>query len=415
MRRRTLLLALPIAGLGACSTNPPAANEPPAVPGTPDPNSSAPGSSGHSGPGPAPDPAPTLLGKRAELVDPATVRLTLEMTVMIVVDPGWNTAPQELDGIFLGVDDSGEHLRFTALDQDGTALWTAQRLQGHARFALSRDDEGRALAVLTDLTPGDGDEPLLTATGYDLRTAEVRWGPVPLPGALLTPGLLVAAEPQGPRAVLSASTGEVLLRDEDLAGGRLVAEHCGLVLLTDGDQMVARSGDELTERWRMPLPEGLDPSAARILGRIDSTTDLAVLGGGEQPGILLDLAEGRVVATGVTAAAYDHGLDVTVVAAGGTVRGLGQDGQERWRHQDPEQLVFLSAGERLAYAQRPEEGTLVVLETSQGMMVQPYDVDLSGPLAVPELFSADAATSVYVEQKRYLVTTTLDQAYGLRE
>ena len=35
---------------------------------------------------------------------------------MIVVDPGWNTAPQELGGIFLGLDDSGEALRFTAVD-----------------------------------------------------------------------------------------------------------------------------------------------------------------------------------------------------------------------------------------------------------------------------------------------------------
>ena len=77
--------------------------------------------------------------------------------------------------------------------------------------------------------------------------------------------------------------------------------------------------------------------------------------------------------------------------------------------------MLIAAGERLAYAQRPEEGTLVVLDTSQGQMVNPYDVDLEGPLAVPELFSADAATSVHVEDTRYLVTTTLDEGYGMRE
>ena len=48
-------------------------------------------------------------------------------------------------------------------------------------------------------------------------------------------------------------------------------------------------------------------------------------------------------------------------------------------------------------------------------MVHPYDADLTGPLAVPELFSADAATSVYIEDTRYLVTTTLDEEYGLRD
>ena len=77
--------------------------------------------------------------------------------------------------------------------------------------------------------------------------------------------------------------------------------------------------------------------------------------------------------------------------------------------------MLLSAGERLAYAQRPKEGTLVVLDTSQGLLVNPFDADRSGPLAVPELFSADAATSVRIEQTRYLVTTTLDEAYGLRD
>ena len=134
------------------------------------------------------------------------------------------------------------------------------------------------------------------------------------------------------------------------------------------------------------------------------------------PGILLDsspTAESSPRVPG--AAAHDHGLDVTVVADGATVRGLDQDGEERWRHRDPEQLAFLTAGERLAYAQRPEEGTLVALDTSQGLLVNPFDADLTGPLAVPELFSADAATSVYVETTRYLVTTTLDEAYGLRD
>ena len=97
MRRRAP--ARPAAGaLAACEADTPAATK---------------------NPSPAPeidiDPAPTVLGERAELVDPTTLRLTLEMTVMLVVNPGWNTR-QELDGIFLGLDDSGDRLRFTALN-----------------------------------------------------------------------------------------------------------------------------------------------------------------------------------------------------------------------------------------------------------------------------------------------------------
>ncbi|WP_299302180.1 hypothetical protein [uncultured Brachybacterium sp.] len=395
MRRRTLLLGLPVGALAACEVK------------APEPTSAPP---------PSPrlrvDPTPRTLHRPAETVDPTTLRLTLEMDVMIVVDPGWNTAPQELDGIFLGLDDSGEALRFTAVDEDGTALWTAQRPHGHADFALSRTAEGRDVAVLTEPAPDQESGP--TATGYDLYTAERLWGPREVPGPLHGPGLLFTSS-AGRRVVLSAGTGEVLRSEEDVESGHLLAEHLGTVLLTEGRELVARQGTALAELWRTPLPEGLEASAARILGGIGTTTGLAVLGDGEQPGILLDLDEGRKVAEGVTAAAYDHGLDVTVVVGGHTVRGLDQDGQERWRHEDPEELVLLTAGERLAYAQRPEEGTLVVLDTSQGLMVNPYDADLSGPLAVPELFSADAATSVRVEQKRHLVTTTLDQAYGMRE
>ena len=89
------------------------------------------------------------------------------------------------------------------------------------------------------------------------------------------------------------------------------------------------------------------------------------------------------------------------------------EGTELWRHVDPEALRLVSAGERLSYALRPEEGTLVVLDTLQGMMVQPYDVDRSGPLGVPEVFSAEAAVAVRIsEEQVHLVTTELDMDFG---
>ena len=357
------------------------------------------------------DPTPVLLGEQATVVDPTTLRLPLEMLVMIVVEPGWTAAPQQLDGIFLGHRRDGDAVRFTAVDQDGTALWTARRPLGCEAAVLTRDDSARAVAVLTDRT-ADG---ATTLTGYRLRGAEQLWGPVAVPGPPVGPGLLVAAADGTGRAVLGAGTGETALAEADLAGGRLLAEHLGTVLLADGEELVARDAPSGTEHWRAPAPEGPDPATSEVAGRIDPTTSHAVLVGPDGTGALLDLAGGRVLADGITAAAHDHAMDTTVVTAGRTVRGLAADGTETWRHEDPEQLVLITAGERLAYAQRPEEGTLVVLDTSQGQMVNPYDVDLEGPLAVPELFSADAATSVHVEDTRYLVTTTLDEGYGMRD
>src|SRR5699024_7303834 len=115
-------------------------------------------------------------------------------------------------------------------------------------------------------------------------------------------------------------------------------------------------------------------------------------------GAVIDLADGHVVAEDARAVARDHVLARTVVASGTTVRGLDDDGTEAWVHEDPEALQLVSAGERLAYALRPEEGTLVVLDTGRGLMVQPYDVDRTGPLAVPEVFSAQTAAAVRIEE-----------------
>ena len=400
--RRDLLRALPVGAAGAVGLGALAACEPDATESAP---------SGAETPAVPVDPTPALVGEQASAVAPAELRLPLEMAVMIVVRPGWTAPPQQLDGIFLGHAEDGDALRFTAVDQDGTALWTARRPLGCEAAVLTRDDSARAVAVLTDRT-ADG---VTTLTGYRLRGAEHLWGPVAVPGPPVGPGLLVAAADGSGRAVLDPGTGGTVQAEADLAGGRLLAEHLGTVLLVDGEELVARDVPSGTERWRIPAPEGLDLATSEVSGRIDPTTSHAVLVGPDGTGALLDLAGGRVLADGITAAAHDHAMDTTVVTAGRTVRGLAADGTETWRHDDPEQLVLIAAGERLAYAQRPEEGTLVVLDTSQGQMVNPYDVDLEGPLAVPELFSADAATSVHVEDTRYLVTTTLDEGYGMRE
>src|SRR5699024_11808456 len=78
-----------------------------------------------SAPDIAVDPEPTVLGERAEPLDVTELRLPLEMTVMIVVDPGWTATPHERDGLFLGYREEVDRLRFIAAEQDGTLLWEA--------------------------------------------------------------------------------------------------------------------------------------------------------------------------------------------------------------------------------------------------------------------------------------------------
>lgn len=402
MRRRALLVALPLAAgvLTACE-----------------------GSSGDDAAGPVEpvDPAVTRLDRTLDAVDPTSVRLPLEMTVMIVVDPGWSAAPLELEGVLLGFAQEEDALRYSAVAQDGTVLWEARRPLSCTGAALSRGPDDRTVAVLPDIATDDDAIAATTVTAYDLSTADTLWGPTETPGPQAAPGLVFAGtgdEPMGaggPRRALTAATGEVALTEEELDGGRILAEHLGTVLHTDGADLVATSAADLQELWRLALPTHLDPQQVHITGPIDPNSGLAVVAATNTPGAAVDIAAGRLVATTAEAVARDHVNAVTVVAAGATVQGLDADGAEQWRHEDPEQLALISAGERLAYAQRAEEGSLVVLDTNRGLMVQPYDADLSGPPAVPELFTAEAAAVVRLEGRRLLVTTRFDPEYGTRE
>ncbi len=405
MRRRTLLATPPLlALLAACSSSEPAPTQPtPAAPAAP-----------------VEDPAPRRRGEVAPRVAPEEMRLPLEMTPMIVVDPGWTATPQQLDGVFVGYRESEDWLTYLAVDQDGTVLWEADRPLSCTGFTLTRGADDRPLVVLADLASAPDSVGTMTLTGYDLRTAEPLWGPVAAPGAQAALGL-VFAEPTnapmgagGPRTALSGADGEVAVAEAELAGGRVLAEHLGTILTIDGATLIASNtaGQRL---WTMDMPADWDLGRLRVLGTIDTVVPHAVVADPRGAGLVIDLSSGTQIATAVSAAAHDHVHDVTVLAAGTTVRGLDADGREQWRHEDPESLDLISAGERLAYAMRREEGTLVVLDTLKGLMVNPYDVDSSAPLAMPELFSADAAAVVRAGERRCLVTTVFDEHFGTRE
>lgn len=405
MRRRHLALALPLglAVLSACEADP-AQPQQASVPARPSDL----------------DPTPVLIGQRAEVVPPGTVNLPLEMTTMIVVDPGWSSTPLVRDGILLAFQESEDRLVFRCADQDGTVLWEAERPRSCTGFALSQDDDGTSIAVLADAEPPGDAHSAMTLTGYELRTATELWGPIGIPGPQVAPGLVFAAPAEGPigeegpRIALSARTGEAVLREDALEGTRILAEHGGVILRTDGADLLAVGAGGEEERWRLPLPGEIDPHRARVTQEIRPDADLAVIGDGSAPGTVIDLSDGQVVAEAADAVARDHVMDVTVVAAGAVVRGLDLEGREQWRHEDADQLQFLTAGERLAYSVRREEGPLVVLDTARGIMVDPYDADLDAPLAVPEVFSSGSAAAVSLGRARHLVTSEFDPEFGMR-
>lgn len=418
MRRRTFARSLPmgllgVMGLAACTSKDPA----PAGLSTPS-----------AGPSPelpiTPiDPTPVPDRTVAETVDKSGLRLPLEMTTHVMVAPGWSGTPRQLGGMFLGFAEEEDALRYIAVVEDGTVSWTARRPLSCIGFAISRTENDAPVAVLADVAAGEDQAALTTLSGYDLVTGQTLWGPTEVPGPQVAPGLVFAAPGEQPmgaggeRVAVAAGTGDTVIAEADLDGGRIVAEHLGTVLHTQGAQLVAVSSADGSRLWELDLPAGADPMSAHVPGTIDPLANLAVVRGdtddGEGFGLLVDLTDGSALGKDATAVALDPATGTIVLVSGTVVTGMDAEGTELWRHVDPEALRLVSAGERLSYALRPEEGTLVVLDTLQGMMVQPYDVDRSGPLGVPEVFSAEAAVAVRIsEEQVHLVTTELDMDFG---
>src|SRR5699024_8307042 len=91
-----------------------------------------------------------------------------------VVDPGWDVAAQESEGVFLSLHEADSDLEFRAVDSAGTILWSATRPRVCSGFLVSDSEDG-PVAVLMD-QQSDGNDTLdATASGFDLATGEKLW------------------------------------------------------------------------------------------------------------------------------------------------------------------------------------------------------------------------------------------------
>lgn len=101
---------------------------------------------------PLPDyePNPVDVNAAASKVDPAELRLPLQLEDDTIVDPGWQTPPHSVDNMFLSAGGDDSVLTFRAVDDTGTIRWEAQRPISCSGFTLTSDDEQR-YAVLADI------------------------------------------------------------------------------------------------------------------------------------------------------------------------------------------------------------------------------------------------------------------------
>src|SRR5699024_8022757 len=125
---------------------------------------------------PLPDyqPDPVSVNAAAPKVDPAELRLPLQLEDDTIVDPGWQTPPHSIDNMFLSAGGDDSVLTFRAVDDTGTIRWEAQRPISCSGFTLTSDDEQR-YAVLADIDSEAQDLGDTVVNAYELDTGESHW------------------------------------------------------------------------------------------------------------------------------------------------------------------------------------------------------------------------------------------------
>lgn len=250
-----------------------------------------------------------------------------------VVDPRWDAAAQEAEGVFLSLHEAETDLEFHAVDSDGTILWSAQRPRVCSGLLVTDSADG-PVAVLMDQQSGSSGSLVTTASGFDLHTGEKLWGPVEVPGPLLGSGLVFAGPPKdfigpgGPRTALDPANGDVLAV-EDGDSPRILALLERHLVLADGEELI---GEDLEGRrlWTRPVADlGLTAAEARETPWQTVGGSHALIGSGGGQRTLIDLHSGDTVARDIDSAGFDS-HSRTLVTSDSKLHGFDLDGTKRW-------------------------------------------------------------------------------------
>ena len=292
----------------------------------------------------------------AETLDPATSNKTHgsdstggQDSGPSAVDPGWDMAAQEADGVFLSLHETDSDLEFRAVDSDGTILWSAQRPRVCSGFLISDSADG-PVAVLMDQQSESGNSLETTASGYDLRTGKKRWGPTEVPGPLLGSGLVFAGPPKdfigtgGPRTALDPATGTELATEDD-DSPRILALFDDHLILADDTKLI---GEDLEgqRQWTQPIADlGLTADEAREPPWEAVGDTHALVGGRGHERTLIVLRSGDIIATDVDSAGFDS-HSRTLVTSDSKLRAFDLDGTQQWEEplEDEAELTAIDAG-----------------------------------------------------------------------
>ncbi|QUL79572.1 hypothetical protein [Brevibacterium sp. SMBL_HHYL_HB1] len=311
-----------------------------------------------------------------------------------VVDPGWDVAAQEAEGVFLSMHEADSDLEFRAVDSAGTILWSAERPRVCSGFLVSDSEDG-PVAVLMDQQSAGSDTLDTTASGFDLATGEKLWGPVEVPGPLLGSGLVFAGPPEdfigagGPRTALDPASGaELAVEDDD--SPRVLALLDNHLVRANGEELI---GEDLDGQrlWTRPAADlGLTAAEARETPWEAVGDSHALIGSGGRSRTLIDLRSGVTVAADIDSAGFDS-RSRTLVTSDSKLHGFDLDGTKRWDAplDGDAELSAVGAGFVISDAAGDDDGTQTrsaddgsLLEIEQapetGDFGAPHHIDDSG-------------------------------------
>jgi outer membrane protein assembly factor BamB len=347
------------------------------------------------------DPDPQRVGRPAPAAEMTQWAVPVSWDQAPAVDPGWDQRPAELDGLFLGLDipdTAGHPVRYVATDSQGTVLWTAERPPTCTGFALSRTG-GTPVAVLTDLSS----EGTTTASAYELRSGELMWGPVDVPGAHQGPGL-VFAQPApalgatGPRVALDPATGAVVADEATEDGLTVVGEFDSVVLTAQNGALQAVDAGSGDQQWSLPTERaGLTAEATPVaIPGTEPPEGTALLAGRSDKGTatvgaLVELDDGTVTTTDANQVTRDPATGVHVAIGANSLRAL-RDGQVLWSQDVPPSVSVAAAGGALVYLR--DGDSLSIRNTLTGAAAVAYEGDPAAGFAVPVIVSTTGAAVV---------------------
>ncbi|ASR35754.1 pyrrolo-quinoline quinone [Prauserella marina] len=316
------------------------------------------------------------------------------------------TAGETFIGLGFPADDNAD-LSISGVSPEGETRWAVRTNPSCVGYGVT-DVVGTPAAVIlaSDADARDGTlATRITANAYDVRDGRRLWGPSPVPGSLLGPGLIfgtatpsVVGGSQGERVMLAARSGQPVRPPAEDA--RPLYEHHGTGLFGSEGAVTAVDTAAGSVSWnsdRIPAPPGFGtgPRHVELLDSIPASSANVVALRWTHPDersastALHDLGTGRLIADlgdqAEPRTSVDHQAGAVVVSGLDQYRTIRAfdigTGAELWRDDDAKPLEITLVHDGTAHGTR--SGRSVTIDVRTGNTLA------SGDWPVPVAAAAD--------------------------